>query len=110
MTALIKAELIQLLIMFYCGLAIMMVFTVRDRFIARCARYKRLCILIYLGSWLCAAFLFSHFLYRGSHGVVTMYGILAMAAGILLWKKAICGIIMSVQEGWRAEGEDRGDV
>lgn len=94
MTPLIKAELFQLLIMFYCGLAIMMIFTVRDRLCKRWHRYKRLGVFLYLGSWLCAAFLFSHFLYRGSHGVVTVYGLLSMTAGILLWKKWICGIMI----------------
>ena len=109
MTALIQRELSELFIMFYCGLAIMELFTGRDRLMKRCGTRRRLAVVIYFGTWLCAAFLFSQFLYHASHGVVTLYGLLSMGAGILLWKKYICGIMFSHAD-WRAESEDRGDV
>ncbi len=95
MTALIQRELADLFIMFYCGLAIMLVFTGRDRLMERCGSRRRLSLAVYFLSWICAAFLFGRFLYRASRGVVTVYGLLAMGAGILLWKKIICGIITS---------------
>ncbi len=94
MTALIQRELTELFIMFYCGLAIMVLFTGRDRLMERCGTRRRLAVVIYFGTWLCAAFLFSQFLYHASHGVVTLYGLLSMGAGILLWKKYICGIMI----------------
>ncbi len=93
MTELISRELYQVFIMFYCGLAVMIVFTVRDSLIGLYGKNRRLKAVIYLGFWLCAAFLFCRFLYRGSHGVLSVYGILSFGAGILLWKKGICGIL-----------------
>lgn len=93
MTFQIKSELLELLIMFYCGMAIMLTFELRDRLIKRASAYRRLSYVIYLGSWVCGGFLFCQFLYRGSHGVVTLYGILSMIAGILLWKKIFYGIM-----------------
>ena len=93
MTALIQRELFQLFIMFYGGMALMLLFTGRDSLMRRCGTHKRLAAAIYFGSWICASFLFYRFLYRASHGAVTVYGLLAMAAGIFLWKKVICGIL-----------------
>lgn len=95
MTALIQRELTQIFIMFYCGMAVMLVFTVRDTVMKQLSGKPRIAGVIYFGGWLCAAFLFTQFLYRASHGVVTLYGILSMAAGILLWKKCIYDIIFS---------------
>ena len=93
MTELIQRELLQFLIMFYCGLAIMLLFEGRDQIIRRCGNRKRLAASVYLGMWICAAFLFWKFLYRASHGVLTIYEMIAVGAGILLWKKVICGIL-----------------
>lgn len=93
MTELIHRELYQVFIMFYCGLAVMIVFSVRDSVMELCRRNRRLSAAVYFASWLCAAFLFCQFLYRGSHGVLTVYGILSFSAGIFLWKKAICVIL-----------------
>lgn len=95
MTDLIARELHQIFIMFCCGLSMMVLFMGRDQLMKRCGSRKLLKAVIYLVFWLCAAFLFYRFLYSASHGVVTVYGLLAMAAGILLWKKVICGIILS---------------
>lgn len=93
MTEQIQAELWQILVMFYCGLALMLFFTGRDAILRRCAGLRRVAVVVNLVSWLCAGFLFSEFLYRSSHGTVTLYGVAAMAAGILLWKKVIYGIL-----------------
>ena len=105
MTALIQRELFQLFIMFYCGLAMMMIFEVRDTLMRRFGVKSRVSIFIYFGSWLCAAFLFCQFLYKGSHGVITLYGIFSLCAGVLLWKKAIYGII--IDRGNNYEEEDK---
>ena len=67
---------------------------------------SRVSIFIYFGSWLCAAFLFCQFLYKGSHGVITLYGIFSLCAGVLLWKKVIYGII--IDRGNNYEEEDKG--
>lgn len=93
MTAQIGRELFQLFIMFYCGMAVMFVFAVRDVLIRRVGKGSRAGKFIYLCGWICAAFLFGQFLYKGSHGVITLYGILSMTAGILLWKKYLYGIM-----------------
>ena len=93
MTELIQKEVFQLFVMFYCGLAVMLLFTGRDQLIKRCGSHKRAAAAIYFGTWICAGFLFYEFVYRASHGVLTVYGLLAMGAGIFLWKKVICGIL-----------------
>lgn len=107
MTELIQRELYQVFIMFYCGLAVMIVFSVRDSVTALCRNNRRLSAAIYLSSYLCAAFLFCQFLYRGSHGVLTFYGIVSFGAGILLWKKGICGILFPEKLSVLAEKKDR---
>ncbi|MEE0691615.1 MAG: spore cortex biosynthesis protein YabQ [Lachnospiraceae bacterium] len=93
MTELIRTELFQSFIMFYCGLSIMILFEGRDGLIRRCGNRKRLAGFIYFLGWICAAFLFYRFLYRASHGALTVCGLAAMGAGIFLWKKIICGIL-----------------
>lgn len=94
MTALIERELYELFMMFYCGLSVMLLFTAGEKIIERCGGRRILCRALYLGIWICASFLFSEFLYRASRGVVSIYGLVAMGAGILLWKKVICGILL----------------
>ncbi len=93
MTALIQKELFQLLVMFCCGIALMIVFSARDYLMKCCGSRKRVQVVIYFAFWIFAAFLFYRFLYRASHGTVSAYGLGAMAMGILLWKKGICGIL-----------------
>ncbi len=93
MTALIQRELFQLFIMFYGGISLMLLFAGRDRLMVRCGNHKRLSAAVYFSAWICASFLFYRFAYRASHGTVTVYGLLAAAAGIFLWKKVICGIL-----------------
>ncbi len=48
---------------------------------------------VYFAFWIFAAFLFYRFLYRASHGTVSLYGIASMVGGIFLWKKCIRGIL-----------------
>ena len=93
MTALIQRELFQLLIMFGCGIGIMITFEARNYLMKCCGNRRRVQIVIYFAFWIFAAFLFYRFLYRASHGVVTLYGLADMLGGILLWKKGICGIL-----------------
>lgn len=93
MTELIQRQLFQLVIMFYCGLALMLLFEGRDALVKRCGRRHRAAALVYFAGWICGGFLFYRFVYKASHGVITVYGLLAVAAGILLWKKIICGIL-----------------
>ena len=93
MTELIGKELHTCGIMFCCGAAIMLVFAARDALIARCGKRRRAARAVYLSGWLCAGYLFAEFLYAGSYGVVSLHGIIAMACGIMLWKKLVCGIM-----------------
>lgn len=106
MTALIEQELTELFFMFYCGLSVMILFAGRDGLLARCRGRKALSAALYLGAWVCAAFLFYRFLYRASWGVVSIYGLLAMSAGILLWKKVICGILLPAQKAEHEGGRE----
>lgn len=93
MTDLIGRELHTCGIMFCCGAAVMLVFMAGNVLAARCGKRRRAGRAVYLCGWLCAGYLFSEFLYTASRGVISIHGILAMAAGILLWKKIVCGII-----------------
>ncbi len=93
MTELIQRELFQLFIMFYCGLALSLLFSARDRLMARCGTRRRLQLAIYFGFWIFASFLFYRYVYRASHGVLTVYGICAMLTGVFLWKKVVYGIL-----------------
>ncbi|MGC2873497.1 spore cortex biosynthesis protein YabQ [Ihubacter sp. rT4E-8] len=93
MTELIARELHETGIMFFCGIAIMLVFTARDALRKRCGTHRRAAQAIYFCGWLCAGYLFTEFLYVGSHGVISLYGIMAMGGGILLWKKVVYGIM-----------------
>lgn len=95
MTELIGRELHTCGIMFCCGIAVMLVFAARDALTARCGGRIRAARAVYLCGWLCAGYLFAEFLYAGSYGVVSAHGIIAMACGILLWKKLVCGIILN---------------
>lgn len=94
MTALIEREVYELFMMFYCGLSVMLLFTAGEKVIERCGGRRILCGTLYLGMWICASFLFSEFLYSASRGVVSLHGLVAAGAGILLWKKVICGILL----------------
>lgn len=93
MTELIWREMYQLFTMFYCGLAVMFLFEVRNKVTDSLRGHKRLSIFVYFLSWLAGGFLFCQYLYRGAHGKLSVYGIVAFAAGLILWKKFIYGII-----------------
>lgn len=93
MTELIHRQLFELFIMFYCGMAMMMIIEARNKCMKIFGKTSRLSLAIYFGSWLCVAFLFSQFLYRCAYGVLSIHGMIAAAVGIVLWKKVIYGII-----------------
>ena len=93
MTTLIRNEMWEMFYMLYAGLAVMLLFSVRNEIMNRCRRYERLCKCIYLLFWILAAFLFSQFLYRASYGAMSWYGLAAFGAGMILWKKVFCGIL-----------------
>lgn len=93
MTALIQRELFQLLVMFGCGIALMIVFEARNYLMKCCGNRRRMQMAVYFAFWIFAAFLFYRFLYRASHGTVSLYGIASMVSGIFLWKKCIRGIL-----------------
>lgn len=93
MTWLIEKQIETTLIMFGCGLATMLIFESRQRFI-KVFKLKGICRgFVYLGSWLAVAFLFCRYLYFCTHGVPSAYSLLAYGAGILLWRKIMYGII-----------------
>ncbi len=93
MTALLQREMQEVFYMFYCGLAVMVLFYLRDIAIRRWKQHKKICQAVYLLSWLWSAFLFCSFSYQASYGVINWYGLLSFGCGIILWKKWICGIL-----------------
>ena len=83
MTALIQRELFQLLVMFGCGIALMIVFEARNYLMKCCGNRRRMQMAVYFAFWIFAAFLFYRFLYRASHGTVS---------GLRLWSAVYsCG-------------------
>ena len=93
MTTLIKAEIQEIFYLFCAGLAVMLIFSVRDRILSRCVCYKRLYWAVYLMFWVFAAFLFYGFAYLGAYGCISWYSLAAFACGMILWKKKNCDII-----------------
>lgn len=64
--------------------------------------------------WLAAALLFSQFLYYCAYGSMSAHTIAAFGAGVLLWIKFFCGIIIPNKEeaartrGWkRKNGKEK---
>ncbi len=94
MTELMYRQIHEFFIMFFCGISIMLIFTVRNFLMNRYHR-KRIKYSLYIGSWIIAGFLFWRFLYCSSYGRISMSGLISMLAGILLWKKLIYDIISS---------------
>ena len=93
MTDLMRQEMQELFYMFIGGMAVMLLFSVRDLFCRRCRRHPRLRRAVYLIFWIFGAFLFYQFAYRGAYGVVSWYSLLAFGLGIVLWKRGFCDII-----------------
>lgn len=102
-------ELQELYYMFFCGIAIMWIFSVRDRIVWLLRSYKRAADLTYLLFWLFAAYLFCQFLYQASYGVMSWYSFLAFGAGCMLWKKAFCDIITLNETVQKHNGDERNE-
>lgn len=97
MTELIARELREVLTMFLCGATVMMLFGVRDNIIKRLNIRRAAEVFAHFLSWICAAFLFSEFLYKASYGILRWYEVAAFVTGMLLWKSMICDkIILSI--------------
>ena len=93
MTGLMQREMLEIFYLFYAGLAVMLLFFLRDVFCLRLQAYQRAQKAAYLGFWVVAAFLFNRFLYQASYGTLSWYGILAFVLGMILWKRGICVIL-----------------
>lgn len=93
MTTLIKGETQALLFLFCAGIAVMLLFSVRNVILDRCSHHRRVCSFVYLIFWIMAAFLFYEFAYFSAYGCITWYSLAAFGCGIVLWKKRFCGII-----------------
>ena len=96
MTDLIRTEAYEIFIMFYAGLAIMMIMELKNML---CNGYElngRLRVFIELFTWLLAAYLFGSFAYACAYGRMSLHGIGATIVGAVLWKKYLYGIIPSL--------------
>ena len=93
MTELIIRELREVGIMLMCGMSVMFVLNTRAQIVKQLNIKGRLEVFFYIGSWICASFIFSEFIYSACYGKVTWYGLIDFALGIGLWKKLLCDII-----------------
>ena len=93
MTELMSREMQELFYMFFGGIAVMLLFSVRTQLCTRCRQYQRLRRFLYLIFWVFGGFLFYQFAYKGAYGLVSWYSLLAFGAGIILWKKIFCDIM-----------------
>lgn len=93
MTELMQREVQALFYFFFGGMAVMVLFQIRDQLCRSCYRYPGLRRSLYLLFWSFAAFLFYQFAYQGAYGVISWYSLLAFGFGIMLWKIGLCDII-----------------
>ena len=107
MTELMQREMQAVFYMFFAGLAVMLLFSLRDSLLARWAWGKRWSSFLYLFMWMAAAFLFYAFCYEGSYGVIKWYGLVSFAMGILLWKKGICVILKLDVTEYKQGGDEK---
>lgn len=93
MTDLMEREMQAVFYMVLAGLAVMMLFYVRDKILQYFLRYKRAYRVVYLLFWVFASYLFYQFLYKASYGTLNWYSFIAFAGGCMLWKRAFYDII-----------------
>lgn len=86
MTELISTQLIQIITMFICGMSIGMIFDVQSFTCRFVLRYKRLYALAYLIFWLISSWLFAAFLYKCSHGALSVHAVITTIFGYAFYK------------------------
>ena len=86
LTALIKEQAYECLVMFGCGLAFMIMWQVCSFFSRRWKIRTWVRILLEIGFWLVVAAVVSEFLFYCSYGKISVHSIIAFGAGLLLWK------------------------
>lgn len=89
MTELIAAQAFQVVTMFVCGMSIGMIFDVQKKLSRRVANYRRLNVFVYLVFWLVSSWLFSVFLYRCSHGTLSIHTITMTVCGYAFYMKSV---------------------
>ena len=107
MTDLMGRETQVLFYMFFGGLTIMMLFYIRNFCLMKWRRHPRWCVSFYLFAWIIAAKVFWEFCYRGSWGVLSWYGLMAFALGMILWKKRIY-VILKLDVTENKQGREKG--
>ena len=94
LTDLIKEQGMQCLIMLGAGLAVGIFYQVCALISRRTRMNKWVRMAAEPVFWLIAAVLFSQFLYYCAYGRLSVHTIAAFGAGVLLWIKFFCGIII----------------
>lgn len=94
LTDLIKEQATECLIMFGAGIAFALFYQTGSLISGRIPISKWIRPGVELLFWLAAALMFSQFLYYCAYGKLSLHTIAAFAAGVLLWMKWFCDIIM----------------
>jgi len=91
MTSLIQSQAATMIVMLYCGMTIAIVYDVFTLFLDRFLLGKNvLKTLMRLGCYVVIAFIIGEFTMFCQNGKLTLYEMLFLAMGLLLWRKIFC--------------------
>ncbi len=90
---LIEYQVFETVIMFYAGMAVMLLLDLFSFAKTKITLSKHMEGLLNILFWIIIALLSISFLYYASYGKVSFHIILAYCTGLLLWKKCFYGII-----------------
>ena len=93
LTALIREQGYQCLILFGAGIAFMIVWQLCSLVVNKIRFRTWIRVSMELVFWMLAAFMVSEFLYYGTYGEISLHAIAAFAMGVLLWRKFFYDII-----------------
>lgn len=105
LTTLIREQAGQCLVMAGAGIVFMIFYRFFGILSGRAGLPGWVCGVLELVFWLAAAVITFQFLYYCAYGRISVHSICAFAAGVLLWRKCFCGIILPTEcEGKRTRG------
>jgi len=107
MTELIESEVQEICYMLYGGMAVSMLFYLRDYLSKRVGKYICLARILYFFFWILAAFLAYQFAYKGAYGVLTWYSFTAFGCGIILWNKVFYDILSLYRYTQKQNGDTK---
>lgn len=105
LTDLIKEQAVQCLVMFCAGILLMAFYQICSFLSKQVTIYRWIRAVLEIFFWFTAAVAVSQFLYYCAYGSISIHATAAFVAGVLLWKKCFCGIILPTHcEGKRTRG------